>query len=250
MRFGVASSFKTGYFNLKYILEKTKYRPEFVLTSVKDNTDWEFEISKMCREYKICLIRHIKLNDPDVIDFILSKKVDLGFLLWWSEILKINAIKTTKIGWVNTHPSYLPFNRGKNPYYWSIVEGTPYGVTLHFIDEGIDTGKILYQKEIPVEITDTGESLYKKSEKETIQIFQENFENIMSNPHIGESQNENKATAHLGKDLTEEFIELDRNYKAITLINKIRARTFQGGPSNFFYKNGKKYYIRIEIAEA
>ena len=39
----------------------------------------------------------------------------------------------------------LPYNRGKNPNVWPIIDGTPAGVTLHYIDSGIDTGEIIHQ---------------------------------------------------------------------------------------------------------
>ena len=47
---------------------------------------------------------------------------------------------------INLHLSYLPFNRGKNPNVWSIIESTPCGATIHKIDEKIDTGKIYVRK--------------------------------------------------------------------------------------------------------
>ena len=57
---------------------------------------------------------------------------------------KILSKRRTPI--VNLHLSYLPFNRGAHPIYWSFREKTPLGVTIHEVDQGIDTGKIIYQK--------------------------------------------------------------------------------------------------------
>jgi methionyl-tRNA formyltransferase len=47
---------------------------------------------------------------------------------------------------INLHISYLPWNRGANPNYWSWKENTPKGVTIHYVDDGIDTGDIIIQK--------------------------------------------------------------------------------------------------------
>ena len=63
-------------------------------------------------------------------------------------------------GCINLHPALLPHNRGRFPNIWSIVSKTPAGVTLHYIDEGIDTGDVIAQKEVPVEVTDTGAELF------------------------------------------------------------------------------------------
>ena len=49
---------------------------------------------------------------------------------------------------INLHISYLPYNRGTHPNFWSHYEGTPSGVTIHEIDDGVDTGPIINQKKI------------------------------------------------------------------------------------------------------
>ena len=49
---------------------------------------------------------------------------------------------------INMHISYLPYNRGADPNFWSFIEGTPKGVTIHYLDEGVDTGDIIVQKEV------------------------------------------------------------------------------------------------------
>ena len=54
----------------------------------------------------------------------------------------LNEVKTL----INLHISYLPYNRGSYPNYWSFKENTPNGVSIHHIDDGIDTGPVLVQK--------------------------------------------------------------------------------------------------------
>jgi len=49
---------------------------------------------------------------------------------------------------INLHISYLPWNRGCHPNFWSFYDDTPKGVTIHYIDEGVDTGDVLVQKEV------------------------------------------------------------------------------------------------------
>ena len=46
---------------------------------------------------------------------------------------------------LNMHISLLPWNRGANPNFWSFVDDTPKGVTIHQINKGLDKGKIMYQ---------------------------------------------------------------------------------------------------------
>lgn len=49
---------------------------------------------------------------------------------------------------VNLHVSLLPWNRGADPNLWSFLDDTPKGVTIHYLDEGVDTGDIIVQKEV------------------------------------------------------------------------------------------------------
>lgn len=80
----------------------------------------------------------------------ITKKVDAYDWIisyGYRHIIPEEIIKKTKNPIINLHISYLPFNRGSHPNYWSFKEKTPKGVTIHFIDKGIDTGPILCQKE-------------------------------------------------------------------------------------------------------
>ena len=98
-----------------------------------------------------------------------SLNADIFLFLNFPKILKKNIINL-KGRFINLHLSYLPYNRGKNPNVWSIVENTPAGVTLHEIDKGIDTGKIIFRKKIVPEAIDTGKSLWEKCSNGWINI--------------------------------------------------------------------------------
>ena len=76
-----------------------------------------------------------KLNE---FDFLIS----FGYRYIISEAV-LNKFKPNAI---NLHISYLPWNRGADPNLWSFIEDTPKGVTIHEIDEGIDTGDIIFKK--------------------------------------------------------------------------------------------------------
>ena len=79
---------------------------------------------------------------------------------------------------INLHISYLPWNKGSDPNLWSILDNTPKGVTIHKIDEGLDTGEILFQRKIIFQENDTLKSSYDKLQNELLKLFEENWENI------------------------------------------------------------------------
>ena len=76
---------------------------------------------------------------------------------------------------INLHISYLPFNRGAHPNFWSFVDNSPKGVTIHEIDEGLDTGPIIHQKKLSFNIkkkeSDTFFKTYKILNNEIQKLF-------------------------------------------------------------------------------
>jgi methionyl-tRNA formyltransferase len=173
---------------------------------------------------------------------------DLGILAWWPEVIKEPLLSLPKYGWINTHPSLLPFNRGKNPNFWSIVEQAPYGVSIHVVDKGVDTGAVIAQKEIPYDWTDTGAALYEKAEEEMVQLFKETYPKLREHGFVAVDQDPKAGGFHKASELEPASrIDLDCLYFGRELLNKLRARTFPGHPSCYFEDEGVTYEVRIEI---
>lgn len=87
---------------------------------------------------------------------------DLGISIHYKHILRKEHLDKFKYGVINIHPSLLPHNRGADPCIWSIYDNKPSGITIHWMDEGIDTGGVLFQLPVEREKLETGESLYYK----------------------------------------------------------------------------------------
>jgi methionyl-tRNA formyltransferase len=185
------------------------------------------------------------------LDVSLLNEVDLILLLWWPHIIKEEIIVKPRRGVINLHPSLLPFNRGKHPYYWAIVDGTPYGVSIHCVTPGIDDGPIIYQKKISIPICMSGGQLYELCKQEIVSLFLRHYQDIIFGNYTHVPQDDEWATFHRGKDLkAHSTIDLDRTYTARDLINIIRGRSFGPGmPSAQFCHDGKKYSIQTVITE-
>jgi len=80
--------------------------------------------------------------------FKLFKQSDFIISFGFRKIISENIIKKIKKPIFNIHLSYLPFNRGAHINFWSFIENTPAGVSIHKIDKGIDTGNIILRKKI------------------------------------------------------------------------------------------------------
>lgn len=80
---------------------------------------------------------------------------------------------------LNMHISLLPWNRGANPNFWSFVDDTPKGVTIHQINKGLDKGKIMYQKECKFDETkETFVTTYNTLHNTIMELFMEKWEEI------------------------------------------------------------------------
>lgn len=175
-------------------------------------------------------------------------RIDLGILAWWPKIIKKPLLGKPVDGFINTHPSLLPYNRGKHYNFWTLVEQVPFGVTLHFVDEGIDSGDIIAQKVIPYNWEDNGFSLYQKAQIAMVNLFRDVYPKIRIIDITPTKQDSLKASFHMAKEIEQaSFINLDNNYKVRDLLNLLRARTFPGHPACWFRDGDVEYEVRIEI---
>lgn len=102
---------------------------------------------------------------------------------------------------INLHTSYLPYNRGSSPNFFSFLEDTPKGVTIHQMSEGLDTGDILCQKEVAFdEHRETFASSYETLLKEIKNLFYENWDAIKKGTILPYKQ-EGTGTYHRMKEL-------------------------------------------------
>jgi methionyl-tRNA formyltransferase len=113
------------------------------------------------------------------LDPSLFKKFDWIISYGYTNILTKEHIDAAKNPIINLHISYLPFNRGFSPNYWSWVKQTPKGVTIHQIDEGLDTGPIYIQKEVDFSGNETLSSSYLILKLEIEKLFIQNFDKII-----------------------------------------------------------------------
>ena len=187
---------------------------------------------------------------PENIKVLIDMELDYIFGIHFPYIIPKTVLEIPSIGFLNLHPAYLPFNKGWHTPTWAILDGTPYGATLHFMSEALDEGDIIHQKELVVSLNDTANSLYKKVLKLEEEVFYEAFEGISKKqptriPQRGTGSSHNK------KDLEQiQQIDIDQVVNPLDLINKLRALTTnKNSELAYFNLNGKQVGIKIELIE-
>ena len=134
-------------------------------------------------------------------------------------------------GFVNTHPSLLPHNRGKHSNFWALVEQAPFGVSLHFVDAGIDSGPIIAQQAISYSWEDTGETLYFKAQEAMIGLFAKVYPELRQLRINARAQDLSLGSFHWGADMDQKCeIALDSTYTARELLNLLRGPTAGARP--------------------
>jgi methionyl-tRNA formyltransferase len=105
--------------------------------------------------------QHKTLKTPEVTEQFVSLKADLAILAFVSQIIPPPVFNAPQFGSICYHPSLLPKYRGRTAINWALIRGeTVTGLTIFWLDKGIDTGPILLQKEVRVDPNDTTGTLY------------------------------------------------------------------------------------------
>ena len=187
-------------------------------------------------------------NQPSIIEQIKKLDVEIGISILFGYKLGGELLSIFSKGVINLHPSLLPYNRGAFPNVWAITEGTPAGVSLHYMDESFDTGDLIAQREVCVNYTDTGKTLYEKLEKEGLDLFKATWPLIKRNEQSRKRQNSMRGTEHRIGDVSKiDYIELDKSYTAREIINILRARTFPPHKGAYIEVEGKRIYLSLKL---
>lgn len=109
------------------------------------------------------------------VDWVQREAFDLVISYTYQYIVKQQIIDAVGGNIVNLHTSFLPFNRGSYPNIWSIIDHTPRGVTLHYINSELDKGDIISQKLVPLRNNDTLQSSYDQLDLEAKHLFMDSF---------------------------------------------------------------------------
>jgi methionyl-tRNA formyltransferase len=118
-------------------------------------------VKQMAVEHKIEVLQPEKASDDFFCEQIRKKAPDLIIVIAFGQILKKNLLDIPEWGAINIHASLLPKYRGAAPIQWAILNNeSQTGLTIMLIDEGLDTGPILFQAELPILKDETASHLH------------------------------------------------------------------------------------------
>ena len=142
------------------------------------------------------------------------ESINLVIVFGYRHIISQDILKKVK-KIINLHVSYLPYNRGAHPNFWSFAENTPSGISIHKVDEGIDTGNIIYQKLLDFELNKNKKKLTFRKTFSTLiseieNLFMIKAKNILNNEYDEYKQIGN-GTFHASNELPTILKSWDQN---------------------------------------
>ena len=201
------------------------------------------EIEILSEKLSIPFLIQPKYNTLEFKEFIKEfKKLKIN-LIWsnsYSIIIRKEILQLSTLGGLNIHAAFLPANRGANPIQWAIINRNDFtGVTLHVIDNSIDTGDIVDQIKIPILIKDDWLTLKEKVESQTDFLIKRNYKNILNGNILAKKQDNNLATYNKRRNIDDGFFRWSD--PIIDIFNMIRAQIYPLKGAFYLYKNNKKF---------
>ncbi|MCX5834689.1 MAG: methionyl-tRNA formyltransferase [Deltaproteobacteria bacterium] len=143
---------------------------QFVAPPVKD----------IAERHQLPVIQPERVRDPDFVQTFRTLAPDMVVLVAFGQILPKEVIQFPRMGCINVHPSLLPKYRGAAPIQWALIRGElETGVTTIMMDEGVDTGDILLQRETVIEPDENFDRLHDRLALMGAEVLAETIEGLL-----------------------------------------------------------------------
>ncbi len=203
---------------------------------------WYKSVSELALKNKLNVFKPADINDAAFIKEIENLQPDILICAQYPKIFKRNLIQVPSLGCINLHFAPLPKYRGCFPIAWAIINGeNEFGVTMHFIDPGVDSGDIIAQEFFSIKDSDSGRDLYDRCTKKGLGLFKKTFPLVKSGKMPRSKQDNALAIKHSREAPFNKIINW--NWEAKKVYNFIRSLYFPPFECTFTFYKGSKIHI-------
>ena len=193
---------------------------KLVIAPYYDNLIYK-RLENTCLRNGITFKRYKIINSLEVYASVKEVHPDLCVISHFERLIKKPLLDIPPMGFINLHPSLLPYYRGMSPQHWPIINGDKEaGITVHYVDEGVDTGNIILQRKFPLSGNEYVNDLQKRWLEEYKTIMVEAICKIV-NGEPSFSQSELKGSYY--DKLTEEDCQIDLEGSKNQAYNLVRG---------------------------
>ena len=171
------NKFKIGYFAdgpwSHAAFEKIQSDSEIEIAFIVPRNDTKDDtLKRLAERYDIDYLYPVRINNADFLEKLKSYNCDLFVSMSFNQIFKKETIEIPKFKTINCHAGKLPFYRGRNILNWALInDEKEFGITVHYIDEGVDTGDIILQRTYPISDLDSYSTLLETAYQECASIL-------------------------------------------------------------------------------
>lgn len=179
----------------------------------------------LAKHHAIPVLNCGNVNEAETLEFIKSKQPDLIISAYFNQILKTEIISLPKLGILNVHPGWLPVYRGAMAYFWVLRNNSESaGVSIHWIDEGIDTGALVARRSFVIKPGMTQQRVLSITATIGAKLLKRLGKKLLEGKHlevINTNTNEDSYYPMPGSDDFNEYFKQRRFFRIRDLLNTI-----------------------------
>ncbi|MGM0405315.1 MAG: formyltransferase family protein [Thermoplasmatota archaeon] len=251
MNIAYAGDRETAVDILRFIMNEG-VEPKALLVPSEKRASHDQELIDLCGHLEVSrILRGDDFRRDEGIKKLETLDLDYIISVHFPYIYPKSVLDIPEHGVINLHPAYLPFNRGWHTPTWAIYDDTPYGATLHFMNEDVDEGDIIDRVEVVKRPDDTANDLYQKALKVEKELFKKCWTDLVSFDYTRMPQDPEEGTKHSKDDIKDiQKIDLAETVVAEEFIKKLRALTTDRiSEAAYFKKDEKNYHVQINVKE-
>ena len=189
-----------------------------------------------------------RASSEEAVMILKEVKPDIIIVVAYGELLKKEVLDIPSYGCINLHASLLPKYRGAAPVPWAILSGERItGVTTFFLDEGMDSGRMLLQEKVDINGDDTSLSLTEKLADEGAKLLVKSIQTIEKGNFRSTDQNEEEVT--FAPKIRKEHGYIKWNDTAEQIVRHVRAMFPWPGTFSVLYDKNEPVVLRLFDAE-
>lgn len=205
-------------------------------------------LKRLAESRGIDVLTHPNVNADDFFERMKSYQIDLLVSMSFDQIFRSRLLEYPKYHAINCHAGKLPFYRGRNILNWALInDEREFGITVHYIDTGIDTGDIIEQRTYPIADDDTYQTLLSTAHRECPEVLASAVEQIMDGTAERRPQREiHPVGMYCGQRIVgDERLDWDQTSRRV--FNFVRAICAPGpGARSFIQRGERPLEVRIE----
>lgn len=240
MKIGYFADGPWSHLGLHKILNDQRFSLAFICVRFKSEDE---TLRNIALEKNIPFLRHKNINSDEFHSIVQDFGADIFVSMSFDQIFKKKTFSLPRLQTINCHAGKLPFYRGRNCLNWALInDEKEIGVTVHYIDEGIDTGDIILQTTYPI----TDEDDYKSVLESAYVRCAETLYDALVKLEEGTAQRIDQKTIHpVGfycsqRKVGDELIDWSQSSREI--FNFIRS-ICTPGPQAITFLNGEEIKI-------